>query len=97
MQEQTRKYIELALAGDPTIDQPMKKKALKLLEGRSEHRRLITTKRACELLSCHPLTLRRMEKRGHIQAIRYSARRLRWDESQILEFANCGIQMEEPK
>ena len=95
MQKQTKKHIELALESDPDINKRMRKKALDLLEGKTERRQLITTRYACEILGCHPLTLRRMEKRGHIQAIRYSARRLRWDKNQIIEFSNRGIQQDD--
>jgi len=91
VQKQTKDHIKLALASDPDIDGQLQKKVFSLLEGKSTRRNLISTGQACAILGCHAITLRRAEKRGHLKAIRYSARRLRWDESEIIEFANRGI------
>ncbi|MCF7848738.1 MAG: hypothetical protein K9M45_07810 [Kiritimatiellales bacterium] len=66
-----------------------------ILNGRQKKRKLITTKAACALLEkCHPITLRRYEKRGLLHAVRFSQRRVRWDEDEVLALANNGITIE---
>jgi len=93
MQDRTKEHVLLALSSDPDISGQLQRKVLSLLEGRTHRRKLISTREACGILyDCHPITLRRLEKRGHLQAIRLSARKIRWDESEIIEFANRGIQ-----
>lgn len=37
--------------------------------------RLITLKQACELLSCHPNTLRAWDNKGYLVAVRLGTRR----------------------
>jgi len=38
------------------------------------------------------MTVKRLEKRGFLTPIRFSARRVRLDEAEVLEFARNGIQ-----
>ena len=91
MQERTKEHIRLALASDPDISGQLKKRVFSLLEGKPPRRKLIPTREACEILDCHPITLRRLEKRGHLKAIRLSARKIRWDLDEIQNFADYGI------
>ena len=91
MQDITREHIKLALASDPEISGHMKKRVFSFLEGKSPRRKLISTRDACEILDCHPVTLRRLEKRGYVRAIRLSARKIRWDRDEIQNFADYGI------
>jgi hypothetical protein len=40
------------------------------------------------------MTIKRLEKRGFLTPIRFSARRVRLDEAEVLDFARNGIQAE---
>jgi predicted DNA-binding transcriptional regulator AlpA len=91
MLERTKEHILLALSSDPDISGQLAKRVFSLLEGKSPRRKLISTRDACEILNCHPITLRRLEKRGHFKAIRLSARKIRWDRDEIQNFADYGI------
>lgn len=63
-----------------------------VLCGKPKRRRLGSTKDACTILNnCHPETLRRYEQRGHLNAIRHSKRKLRWDLDEVEAFANSGV------
>jgi len=53
---------------------------------------LIQRKKAAEILDCCTMTIKRLEKRGALTPIRFSARRVRLDEVQVLDFARNGIQ-----
>ncbi|MBI9020850.1 MAG: hypothetical protein JEZ10_06310 [Verrucomicrobia bacterium] len=57
--------------------------------------KLITRKQAAEILDCCTMTIKRLEKRGALTPIRFSARRVRLDEAQVLELARTGIQHRE--
>ena len=57
--------------------------------------KLIPRKAAAEILDCCVMTIKRLEKRGELTSIRFSARRVRLDEAEVLEFARNGIQEEE--
>ena len=55
--------------------------------------KLITRKQAAtDYLDCCVMTIKRLEKRGFLTPIRFSARRVRLDEAEVLEFARNGIQ-----
>ena len=54
--------------------------------------KLIPRKAAAEILGCCVMTIKRLEKRGSLKAIRFSARRVRLDEAQVLDLARNGIQ-----
>jgi len=95
MNKTTKEYIKLALASDPDVDGKLQRKVFSLLEGKTTCRNLGTTNQACEILECHPVTVRRLEKRGHLQAIRLSARKIRWDLDEIQNFADYGISVKD--
>jgi len=52
---------------------------------------LIPRKAAAEILGCCVMTIKRLEKRGALKPIRFSARRVRLDEAQVLDLARNGI------
>lgn len=50
---------------------------------------IITLKEACEILKCHPNTLRQWDEKGILKAIRFGARRdRRYRKEDILELVN---------
>jgi excisionase family DNA binding protein len=47
---------------------------------------LLTLKQVCEILKCHPNTLRQWDKKGILVAIRFGARRdRRYNKTDVLE------------
>ena len=95
---QTRQIIETAIKSDPTATPEQKKRVLDALKETPPNTRpkLITRKQATELLDdCCVMTVKRLEKRGHLTPLRFSARRVRLDEAEVLNFARLGIQAKE--
>jgi hypothetical protein len=90
---QSRDIITAALNADHTVTPAHKKRILAAIEGKPKRPdKQLTTKQACELLEgIHPITMGRLEKRGHLTPIRYSKRKIRWRESELLEFLESGI------
>ncbi|VGO12415.1 hypothetical protein PDESU_00967 [Pontiella desulfatans] len=91
MKNTTRQLVQLAMDNDPEIDPHMTKEFLALLAGKTRRRNLISLKASSAILDCCELTVRRMVKRGQIHPIRFSARRIRYDEEEILRIASQGI------
>lgn len=91
---QTRQIIEAAIKSDPTATPEQKKRVLDALKDRPQNARpkLITRKQAAELLDCCVMTVKRMEKRGHLTPVRFSARRVRLNEAEVLSVSCSGIQ-----
>lgn len=59
--------------------------------GRTNHRRLCSAKQAAEILGCHPKTLYRYVRRGLLETIHYSPRKVRFDKDQIEDFRVNGL------
>lgn len=50
---------------------------------------ILTLQQACELLNCHPNTLRQWDNKGILKAIRFGARRdRRYKKENIIKFLN---------
>ena len=50
---------------------------------------VLTLKQACEILNCHPNTLRNWDNKGILKAIRFGSRRdRRYKKSDILKLLN---------
>lgn len=48
-------------------------------------KQIITLKEACEILNCHPNTLREWDNKGYLKAIRFGTRRdRRYNKSDVL-------------
>ncbi len=90
---QSRDMIIAALNADPTATPADKKRILAAIEDKPTRKeKMLTTKQACELLGgIHQITLRRLEQRQILTPVRYSKRRLRWKESELLDFLSIGI------
>ena len=60
---------------------------VKRVQNQTKIPKLITLKEACEILKCHPNTLRQWDKKGVLPAIRIGVKRsMRYTESDILKF-----------
>lgn len=59
---------------------------MKKAEDSKEVPKLLTLQEACEILKCHPNTLRQWDKKGTFQAIRIGAKRVyRYRKQDILK------------
>lgn len=93
MNDSTREMIRLALDNDSSMSPVEKRAALKacLENGGNRRPRLGTAKQAAAILSCHPKTVYRYARRGMLQPIHYSARKVRFDLDEVEAFAARGI------
>ena len=56
---------------------------------KSKKDEIITLKEACEILHCHPNTLRKWDNEGYLRAIRFGTRRdRRYRKSEVLKILN---------
>lgn len=53
--------------------------------------KLVTLKRAAEILQVHPKSIRRYTTQGHLHPVRYSKRRYRYAVQEVEDFAARGI------
>ena len=90
MQTATATTIKNLLAADPEIKTDHRAAILKAVEN-APKRKLISKKTACELLECCGVTLLKYERAGLIKAIRYSARKIRYDLAEIEDLRDNGI------
>jgi hypothetical protein len=93
---QTRAIIEAAINNDATATPEQRKRILAALNEKPEAKtapKLITRKQAAEILGgvCVE-TVKRYEKRGLLRQIRFTARRVRLDEAQVIEVARNGVE-----
>ena len=89
----TMTIIRAAIGSDATISREQKDEIQAVLnpQASSQKRTLITTKMASEILEVSVVTLRKYEKRGLLTPIRYTARRIRWDRSEVETFKMQGV------
>lgn len=89
---QSKEIIEAAIRNDPEASPEQKQAILKVLNNRSSLRpKLITRKQAGEILDVCPETVKRYQKRGLLKAIKFTSRRLRYDEEAVIELARTGV------
>lgn len=66
-----------------------KKSRMKNSEDNKKMPELLTLKEACEILKCHPNTLRQWDKKGILVAVRFGERKdRRYRKEDILELLN---------
>jgi hypothetical protein len=86
--------VETVLHADTTIPAEHRDRILRELRRERGTDRLLTTREACVALDpghpVHPATLRRYERRGLLHAVRTSARRRRWRESELVTLRDGG-------
>lgn len=56
-----------------------------------KHRRLVTVGKAAELLACHPKTVQRYAEKGFLTLVRFSPRKVRYDQDEVERFASDGL------
>jgi len=66
-----------------------KKSMPKTAENKQKIPELLTLKEACEILKCHPNTLRQWDKKGILVAVRFGERKdRRYRKDDIIKFLN---------
>lgn len=91
MQDTTKTILISAFNSDPTRTDEEQALFNKLLKGAAGRSKLLTTKQAAEFLNVHPVTLRGWAgKPGFPSPVRYTVRKIRWKEDQLLEFQQNG-------
>lgn len=94
MRDTTRQMIEMALDGDKTASAPERKAVLAAADGREliAKPKLITRKQTAEILGCSTKTISRYIQTGIIREVRFTARRVRFVEAEIIRLAREGVQ-----
>lgn len=91
LSESTKRVIEAAIDGDASATTEERRRVRSVLEERVK-RPLITARKAAELLLVHPRTVQRYARDGKLQIIRFSRRRIRFDQEEVMRLANEGVQ-----
>ncbi|VGO13388.1 hypothetical protein PDESU_01945 [Pontiella desulfatans] len=94
MKSSTKQMITVALAADETIDSTSRKQLAQALAGKQRAGKQIGTKEAAAILGIHPISLRRLEKRGAISAVRLSKRRIRWFLEDVTRLRDQGVEID---
>lgn len=93
MQTGNAEVIKMMVKNDPTIPDETRKEIFDALsrQGGGKKPKLITRKQAAEILACSTKTIDRYIERGLIQEIRFTQRRIRFDEAAIIRLAREGV------
>lgn len=97
MNQTTINAIQALLKSDNTVTDEQAQNILNCCKKPMVRRRLITAREAREILSCSRPTLRALVKRGYLQQINFSSRKVRFDLSDVQRFANNGASAEMPE
>ena len=91
----TATAIESLVKADPTATGDERKAILNALRGNKNTRpKLISKRQAAEICDSSTKSIDRYSERGYLTPIRFSKRKIRFDEDEILDFARNGISME---
>ena len=92
MTQRTEGTLRAVLDVDDTLTAEEMKHIRRALgnTGGKQGRKLITTNEACDILGICSMTLRRYELKGFLKPIRYTQRKIRWDEDEIIDFKHNG-------
>ena len=87
--------IKVLLENDPTVTLGTREAVLAACRrgDRNNHRKLCSAKEAAQILGCHPKTLYRYVRRGLLDPIHYSPRKVRFDKDQIEDFRANGLEV----
>ena len=85
--------IKQLLRSDPTVTAEHRAQILNVARNGApqKKRRTGTVRQAAEILSCHPKTVYRYARRGHLKPIHYSPRKVRFDLEEVEAFAANGL------
>ncbi len=92
MKQNTIDIIASLLASDETVSPEQKDAIMRATRQTTPKRKLINAKTACEILGISRPTLREYVRKGVLEQINISSRKVRFDEMQVSHLANCGIQ-----
>ena len=91
MKDLTKKLIRLVLDTDESVTEDLRLKILRTLSERPAlPPKLISRKDAAGILGLHPETVKRYTRRGLLRQINFTARKVRYDQDEIIRFANSG-------
>jgi len=91
----TATAIESLVKADPTATGDERKAILNALRGNKNSRpKLISKKKAAEICDSSTKSIDRYSERGHLTPIRFSKRKVRFDEAEIISFARNGISLD---
>lgn len=92
MKPETLTAIVMLLRADSTVgEEKMKEVLAACRREQRKHRKLITARKAAEILGCCTASVKRYARRGILTPIRFSARKVRYDQDEIEAFANEGL------
>ena len=93
MKPEILQSIKVLLENDPTVTPETREAVLAACRkgNRNNHRKLCSAKEAAQILGCHPKTLYRYVRRGLLDPIHYSPRKVRFDKDQIEDFRANGL------
>ena len=91
MKQQTSDLIASLLQSDETVTPEMRDYILRAMRQAAPRRKLISAKGAMEVLGVSRPTLREYVKRGVLEQINISTRKVRFDEEEVSRLAYNGI------
>ena len=91
MKEMTEMLIRAVLSDDNTVTEEQTDRVLRVCKQPQDHRTLIGPKEAMTILGISRPTLRAYVKRGLIDQIAFSSRKLRFDAETIHRLADRGV------
>ncbi|MBQ9367729.1 MAG: helix-turn-helix domain-containing protein [Victivallales bacterium] len=91
MKQQTSDLIASLLQSDETVTPEIRDYILRAMRQATPKRKLITAKGAMEVLGVSRPTLREYVKRGVLEQINISSRKVRFDEEEVSRLAYNGI------
>lgn len=92
MKPETLTAITMLLKADATIDSDRFREVVAACRREQrKHRRLITVGKAAEMLACHPKTIERYARKGLLTLVRFSPRKVRYDQDEMEAFASNGM------
>lgn len=83
--------IKSLIDNDSMISSEMRRNIIGAINNRKSKPKLITKKQVAEILDCSTKTVERMVADKIIEPIRFSAKRHRYNEDQIIELAHRGV------
>ncbi len=91
MKQETINLIKSVLSTDETVTPEMRDFILKATQQSIPKRKLINAKAAMELLGVSRPTLREYVRRGVLEQVNISSRKVRFDEKEVSRLAYAGI------
>ena len=85
----TETIIKTALAADQQATPEEKKQILASLT--PKHEKMLTTREVCDILGITRRTLFAYVKAGKLSAVQYSPRKLRYSQTEVMEFSKIGV------